>query len=102
MSEHDFLHVITNDHLKEKLKNNENIVVIDVREKDEYDDRHIQGSLLIPISELNTRYNELNKQDEVYIICEIGGRSDLAMNFLLQKGFKKVANVLPGMSKWTD
>lgn len=102
MTQNEFLHLITNDHLKEKLKNNEDIIVIDVRQKEEYDDFHIPGSRLIPLGELKNRYAELHNDDEIYVICELGGRSDLAMNYLLKKGFKKVANVLPGMCKWND
>lgn len=96
------MHHITNEDLKIKLQNGENLVVLDVRQPDEYENYHVPGSKLIPLGELNTRYKELNVQDDIYVICEMGGRSDLAMNFLLNKGYKKVANVLPGLSKWFD
>lgn len=102
VTQNGFSHLITNDDLKQKLKYNENIVVVDVRQREEYEEYHIPGSILIPLDELKTRYNELNKSDEIYVICELGGRSDLAMNFLLSRGFKKVANVLPGLCKWFD
>lgn len=95
-------HLITNEELKAKLETDEDIVVLDVRQYEEYEQNHIQGATLIPLNELQTRYTELDHKDEIYIVCEVGGRSDLAVRFLLQKGFQKVANVLPGMSEWNE
>ncbi|HHY73424.1 MAG TPA: rhodanese-like domain-containing protein [Bacillus bacterium] len=45
--------------------------------------------------------NELNKEDEIFVICRAGNRSDLAARELAKNGFTKVFNVIPGMSQWT-
>lgn len=102
MRENEFLHLITNDHLKLKIARKEDIVIVDVRQQEEYDNYHIPSAKLIPLGELSSRYTELNQDDDIYVICESGGRSDLAMNFLISKGFNKVANVLPGMRQWKE
>lgn len=93
--------VINNDHLEKKLEANENIVVLDVREFAEYAFNHIPQAISIPIGELEERMDELNKEDEIFVVCRTGNRSDLAAQKLVEKGFTNVINVVPGMSQWT-
>ncbi|MBS4174492.1 sulfurtransferase TusA family protein [Bacillus sp. FJAT-49736] len=95
-------YVINNEELEEKLNRNENIVVLDVREAAEYAFRHIPNSITIPLGELEERMNELNKEDEIYVICRSGNRSDLAAQRLSKNGFAKVINVVPGMNEWSS
>ncbi|WP_066401087.1 sulfurtransferase TusA family protein [Neobacillus mesonae] len=92
-------HVINNDQLEAKLEN-ENIVVLDVRETAEYAFNHIPNAISIPLGKLEERLIELNKNDEIYIICRTGNRSDMAAQKLAEKGFSKVFNVVLGMSQW--
>ncbi|SFL90430.1 Rhodanese-related sulfurtransferase [Gracilibacillus orientalis] len=89
----------TNEELASKLS--ENIVVLDVRESAEHAFNHIPSAVSIPLGELEDRINELNKDDEIYVVCRTGSRSDLAAQKLVEIGFKNVVNVLPGMIKWT-
>lgn len=93
--------VITNEELDIKLKNNEEIVVLDVREEAEFGFNHIPVALSIPLGDLENCINELNKEDEIYVICRTGNRSDLAAQKLSAKGFAQVFNVIPGMGQWT-
>ena len=44
--------------------------------------------------------DELDKEQEIYVICRTGKRSDLAAQKLSKNGFTKVYNVLPGMGAW--
>ncbi|MGM0827802.1 MAG: sulfurtransferase TusA family protein [Bacillota bacterium] len=92
--------VSDNDTLSDKL-GNENIVVLDVREKAEYAFKHIPGSISMPLGELETRVDELNKDKDIYVVCRTGNRSDMAAQLLAEKGFTNVINVVPGMSDWT-
>ncbi|WP_409305587.1 sulfurtransferase TusA family protein [Peribacillus sp. SCS-155] len=94
-------HVINNDDLQAKLSSNGNIVVLDVREEAEYAFNHIPNSISIPLGELDSRLNELNKEDEIFVICRTGSRSDFASQKLTANGFTKVVNVMPGMSEWS-
>lgn len=91
---------ISNDELQRKLQANEDIVVLDVRQEAEYLFNHIPNALSIPLEELEQRCNELNKDDEIYVICRTGNRSDLAAVKLAEYGFTHVYNVIPGMSQW--
>ncbi|WP_040215218.1 sulfurtransferase TusA family protein [Clostridium polynesiense] len=93
--------VADNEELENKLKEKDDIIVLDVRESAEYVFNHIPGAVSIPLGELEERMNELNKEKEIYVVCRTGSRSDLAAQKLTEKGFNKVINVIPGMSKWS-
>ncbi|MCA1030743.1 sulfurtransferase TusA family protein [Bacillus timonensis] len=92
--------VINNEELEAKLSAGVAIKVIDVREEAEYMFNHIPGAVSIPLGELGNRLNELNSDEELYIVCRTGNRSDLAAQKLTENGFKHVTNVVPGMSEW--
>ncbi len=85
---------------KEKIDKNPNIVVLDVRTPEEYNRTHIKGSYLIPLTELNFRYSELDPQKEIIVICSTGRRSIEASRFLIQREFVKVYNVIGGIALW--
>ncbi|MCA1062861.1 sulfurtransferase TusA family protein (plasmid) [Cytobacillus spongiae] len=92
-------YVADNETLSAKL-GDENIIVLDVREKAEYAFKHIPGAVSIPFGELETRAGELDKEKDIYVVCRTGNRSDMAAQLLVEKGFEKVINVIPGMSDW--
>jgi rhodanese-related sulfurtransferase/TusA-related sulfurtransferase len=92
--------VISNDELQIKLAANENIVILDVRETAEYAFNHIPNAISMPLGDLEERMDQLNKDHEIYVVCRTGNRSDMAAQRLAEKGFTKVVNVFPGMSKW--
>jgi rhodanese-related sulfurtransferase len=54
----------------------------------------------IPLSEVEKRSNELNKEEEIYVICHSGKRSEIAAQTMKKQGFKKLINVVPGMRNW--
>jgi rhodanese-related sulfurtransferase/TusA-related sulfurtransferase len=93
--------VINNEELETKLEANENIVVLDVRETAEYAFNHIPNAISIPLGELENRLDGLRKEEEIFVVCRTGNRSDLAAQKLAKKGFTKVINVVPGMSQWS-
>ena len=93
--------IINNEELENKLEGNENIVLLDVREAAEYAFNHIPNAISIPLGDLEGRMGELNKENQIFIVCRTGNRSDLAAQKLAENGFTKVVNVVPGMSQWT-
>lgn len=70
--------------------------IIDVREKEEYDESHMIGVKNIPLSELRERVDEIPKDKAVYLHCKSGQRSYNAALALQQLGFKEVYNVAGG------
>lgn len=93
--------VIDNQELEKRLHANDKLILIDVRETAEYAFNHIPNAISIPLGDLENRFHELNKEDEIYVVCRTGNRSDLAAQKLIENGFKHVTNIVPGMSKWT-
>ena len=72
------------------------IQVVDVREQEEYDALHLDGVRLLPLSELEDRYQELELDQPYYVICKSGRRSARACQFLEEQGYD-VTNVQGGM-----
>ncbi|MFY0519148.1 sulfurtransferase TusA family protein [Lysinibacillus sp. UGB7] len=78
-----------------------NGLILDVREEVEFAFGHIAGAKSIPLGDLEARIYELDQEQEIYVICRTGKRSDFAAQKLVANGFTKVYNVLPGMTAWT-
>ena len=89
--------------VKEKIQQNEDIVLLDVRTEEEFNGPlgHIDGALLIPLDELPDKVSQLDslKQKQIIVYCRSGNRSRYATEFLSEKGFKAV-NMLGGMKAW--
>ena len=75
-------------------------LLVDVRERDEFETRRAVGAVLLPISELVARHAELPKDRPLLMICEAGSRSMSATMFLLQRGWTDVRNVDGGTQAW--
>lgn len=95
-----YSNTISNEELQAKLAANEKLTLLDVREPAEYAFNRIPGAVSIPLGQLDSRLNELNREEEIHVICRSGSRSDLACRLLMDNGFAKARNVLPGMSGW--
>ncbi|MDM5454099.1 sulfurtransferase TusA family protein [Peribacillus simplex] len=94
------LKVISNDGLLQKIEENQNTIILDVREAAEYAFNHIPTAKSLPMGQLEQRMRELDKESEIFVICRTGSRSDLAAQKLTAAGFEQVFNVEPGMSQW--
>ena len=66
--------------------------IVDVRSPGEYQSGHIRGSKNIPLQELGSKLNMLNKSKPIITCCASGMRSASAKSLLLQKGFSEVYN----------
>ncbi|MFX0022650.1 MAG: FAD-dependent oxidoreductase [Candidatus Hermodarchaeota archaeon] len=77
------------------IRNNGSIL-LDVRTKDEFSARSIEGSINIPIEELRDRIKEISNNKPIYVYCEVGYRSYLALRILLQSGFKEAYELTGG------
>lgn len=75
-------------------------LVIDVRETDEYLAGHIPNAISIPLSTLQDRVDEFRHEGTVYVICQAGGRSMRACQFLADFDIDNLVNVAGGTSGW--
>ena len=87
--------------LSEVLGRGENIVLVDVREPQEWAIGHIEGAVLISLDELPTRWVELDQSLEIVTICHRGIRSMHALEFLKTSGFDRVQSLAGGMDAWS-
>lgn len=94
---------INSQELKQKLDNGENIILIDCREKDEWDAGHIDSAKLIPLSEFEQRHSEVGPTDaEIIIQCRSGKRSMNACMMLQNNGWEKLTNLSDGILGWQE
>jgi rhodanese-related sulfurtransferase len=76
-----------------------NIVLIDVRETDEYISGHVPGAISIPLSTVQNNVEPFLAQKPTYVICLGGGRSYRACEFAEQSGAVCI-NVAGGTGAW--
>lgn len=76
------------------------VVLLDVRTQEEYDSGHIPDALLIPLSELESRLDELNPADHILVYCRSGHRSAEAASILIANSFTRVYNMAGGILQW--
>ncbi|HEX5849278.1 MAG TPA: rhodanese-like domain-containing protein [Rubrobacter sp.] len=87
--------------LKERLDAGDEPVVLDVRERWEFDLARIEGSRLIPISELGERVTELDPAAETVVVCHHGSRSAYVTRALQRAGFESVSNLEGGLDAYS-
>ena len=89
--------------LQSRLSGGEQIVVIDVREPEEFARGKIPGAYTIPRGVLEMQVDgRLPRESTVVLYCGVGGRSALAAKSLVDMGFDKVENLQGGWSAWTN
>ena len=101
---------VSPDELCGLVKSNKDLVLLDVRTRNEYDGRdhgrygHLKNAINIPIGELERRIGELNtyKDREIVVYCSHSQRSPRASQLLADKGFKRVRNMSGGLSTWHE
>jgi rhodanese-related sulfurtransferase len=77
----------------------EGLLVLDVREDEEWEAGHVEGSVHIPLMELGARYAELPQAEQTLVVCRVGSRSAYAAAFLIQQGVDAV-NLDGGLVAW--
>lgn len=77
-------------------------MLLDVREPWEFDLARIEGSELIPMSQLGTRFTELDPGAETVVICHHGNRSLYVARGLQHAGFEKVLNLEGGLDAYSS
>ena len=92
---------ITAQALLEKLKDKQPLVLLDVREPVEFEYAKIKGSQSIPLNQIPLRFQELDQDQEIIVICHHGVRSLQAAHFLIHRGFVNILNLSGGIDAWS-
>ena len=75
-------------------------LVIDVREADEFAAGHVPTAVSIPLSTVQDRVDEFRHQGTVYVICQVGGRSMRACQYLADFDINNLVNIAGGTTGW--
>jgi len=85
----------------QKLFNDSGAVIVDVRSKAEYDERHVKGAILMPHDIVQTMAQAVlsDKNSTIIVYCRTGRRTKLAANSLFNLGYKNVYD-MGGIGNW--
>jgi rhodanese-related sulfurtransferase len=85
-----------------QLINKGEAIIVDVRDKKEFGEGRITGSINIPFTSLKTRLDELSshKAKHVVVVDKMGQHSGTAGKLLKDEGFENVARLAGGISEW--
>ncbi len=86
------------------MVNRDNAVVVDVRERKEFQAGHIAGAVNIPQNALEGRLAELDKYQDrpIVVACKMGQNAGAAGTLLRKRGFKNVSRLAGGMGEWRN
>lgn len=89
---------ITYEELKLRRAKNPEVILLDVRSKQEYQEYHLPGSICIPLYHLEEQIQkEVPKDAEIIIYCQMGGRSKTAVKLLNKMGYSNVCQIEGGL-----
>ncbi len=84
---------------EELFKDINKYVLIDVREKEEWQERHLLGALNVPLSQIEGgSFNSIPKERPIVLYCSLGIRSKKAGNILIEKDYREVYSLKGGLS----
>jgi rhodanese-related sulfurtransferase len=90
--------------LKTKLDSKANIVLIDCRELEEWNEGHIKGAQFLALSSFGENYPSIlnDKNAEIVCQCRSGKRSLSACMLLQDEGFENLSNLEGGILAWAE
>ena len=88
--------------LKGMLSEEDNFILLDVREPEEFEICQIEGALLVPLSEFEDHIDDFDPQREYVVHCKSGQRSLKAIEKMKERGFENCLNLEGGIIGWAD
>ena len=87
----------------EELQNSKDVILLDAREKKEFDVSHIKNAIYVGYKNFNLdSITEKNKNKKIIVYCSIGVRSEDIGEKLIAKGYTNVYNLYGGIFRWVD
>ncbi len=98
----DNLNLISVQSLKDKIENNEEMTLLDVRGDKEWDKGHIKGAKHIYVGHLEENLDKVPRDCPIVVYCDSSRRSNIAASILKKNGYGEVYNVLGSMTAWKN
>ncbi len=78
-----------------------NVIILDVRTKEEYENGHIENSILIPLDEIESEAGNIlkDKEQKILVYCRSRNRSSTAANLLAKMGYNNIYD-FGGIKDW--
>lgn len=101
---HEDVSCIGIDEMKKRIKENNKLVLLDVRTKSEYDAAHIKGSAWVErgIAEFVLVRKLPDPNAEIVVYCKKGHRACLVVKALTKAGFRNVVSLAGGFDEWVN
>lgn len=87
--------------VKSLLASHVKVVLVDVRQPEEFSAGHIEGAMLVPLGTLETAYKSLPRDVKLVVYCRAGHRSAKAVAFLKAHGFTRAVSMDGGFVAWS-
>lgn len=84
------------------IEDKDDIVIIDVRDAEAYENEHLENAINIPLKDVRARLDELDPNKRIAIYCNSGRTSYTAQRILLNSGFKEVYNLTGGLMSFKN
>lgn len=91
---------LTGSQFEKAISENNSTIILDPRDAKDFNNGHIKNSINIPLSELEGRLGELDKEKTVLVYCNTGKKSASASNILQNNNFTKVYNSTDGVKEY--
>ena len=98
------IHEVSIDEVKKKIDNKEDIILLDVRDREEYETGHIPGAINISRGTLDFKVHLIvpDKDKKIIVYCGLDLRSPLATKSMNDLGYKKALNMIGGLKAWKE
>jgi rhodanese-related sulfurtransferase len=83
-----------------ELMDNDDLIILDVREKKERKAGYIKGDLHIPLADVKNKLDQLDKNKPILVYCRSGSRSGHIAGLLTRNEYKKIYNLKGGIQAW--
>lgn len=94
------MNTINPEEIKKRLAQGDALYMIDVREDEEVASGMIPTAIHIPLGQLPDRHKEIQRSDEIILVCRSGNRSGKAYDYLQSLGYTGLKNMTGGMLVW--
>jgi len=100
----DAINEVSIDEVKRMIDNKEDIILLDVRDSEEYGTGHIPGAINISRGSLDFKVHLIipDKNTKIIVYCGLDLRSPLATKSLNDLGYKKAVNMIGGLKAWKE